>query len=191
MEIRKLTPHIGAEILGVDLAQLDEPAFKVHPRRPHRELRDLLPRSAAHRRPAQGISAGASASSHIHPAAPGARRGHPEILVIHADEKSKRVAGENWHSDVSCDAEPPMGSILYMHELPPVGGDTLFASMYAAYDALSEPLKRLLEGDDRDPPRRARLSRHATAWTIATASSRRRSIRSSAPIPSPGGPRSS
>jgi alpha-ketoglutarate-dependent taurine dioxygenase len=45
--------------------------------------------------------------------------GHPKILVIHADEKSKHVAGEVWHSDVSCDPEPPMGSILYMHELPP------------------------------------------------------------------------
>src|SRR5262249_18413563 len=43
------------------------------------------------------------------------------------------------------DREPPMGSILYMHELPPVGGDTLFASMYAAYEALSQPMKRLLE----------------------------------------------
>ena len=38
-----------------------------------------------------------------------------------------------------------MGSILYMHELPPVGGDTLFASMYAAYDSLSESMKRFLE----------------------------------------------
>ena len=75
----------------------------------------------------------------------GALEGHPEILVIHADEKSKRVAGEDWHSDVSCDPEPPMGSMLHMHELPPVGGDTLFASMYAAYDALSEPMKRFLE----------------------------------------------
>ena len=66
-------------------------------------------------------------------------------MVIHADEKSKRVAGEDWHSDVSCDPEPPMGSILYMHELPPVGGDTLFASMYAAYDTLSDTMKRFLE----------------------------------------------
>jgi taurine dioxygenase len=56
------------------------------------------------------------------------------------------VAGEDWHSDVSCDPEPPMGSVLYMKELPAVGGDTLFASMYAAYDALSEPMKRMLEG---------------------------------------------
>ena len=82
----------------------------------------------------------------MHPAAPGLVEGHPEILVIHADENSKHVAGENWHSDVSCDPEPPMGSILYMQELPPVGGDTLFASMYAAYETLSEPMKRLLEG---------------------------------------------
>ena len=82
---------------------------------------------------------------HIHPAAPKEVPEHPEILVIHADENSKHVAGENWHSDVSCDLEPPMGSILYMHELPPVGGDTLFASMYAAYEALSEPMKRFLE----------------------------------------------
>src|SRR4029434_7941614 len=80
-----------------------------------------------------------------HPAAPSLLEGHPEILVIHADEKSKRVAGEEWHSDVSCDPEPPMGSILYMHELPPVGGDTLFASMYAAYQELSGRMKRLLE----------------------------------------------
>lgn len=65
--------------------------------------------------------------------------------MIHADETSKRVDGEVWHSDVSCDVEPPMGSILYLHELPPVGGDTLFASMYAAYEALSEPMKRFLE----------------------------------------------
>ena len=89
---------------------------------------------------------------HVHPAAPGLFEGHPEILVIKADETSKRVAGEEWHSDVSCDPEPPMGSILYMHEVPAHGGgDTLFASMYAAYEALSEPLKRFLEGMTRDP----------------------------------------
>ena len=52
--------------------------------------------------------------------------------MIKADEKCKHVAGEEWHSDVSCDAEPPMGSILYMH-VPAAngGGDTMFANMYA------------------------------------------------------------
>jgi len=82
---------------------------------------------------------------HIHPNTPGPE-GHPEILPIHADANSKRVSGEYWHSDVSCDEEPPLGSILYLHPVPPVGGDTLFASQYAAYDALSPRMKAYLEG---------------------------------------------
>jgi taurine dioxygenase len=51
-----------------------------------------------------------------------------------------------WHSDVSCDLEPPMGSILHLHQIPAVGGDTMFASMYAAHDALSEPIKKFIGG---------------------------------------------
>jgi taurine dioxygenase len=82
---------------------------------------------------------------HIHPNTPGPE-GHPEILPIHADTNSKRVAGEVWHSDVSCDEYPPMASVLYLHTVPPVGGDTLFASQFAAYDALSPRLKVYLEG---------------------------------------------
>jgi len=66
--------------------------------------------------------------------------------VIKADEKSKHVAGEEWHSDVSCDVEPPMGTILCIKQCPPKGGDTLFASMYEAYDALSERMKVYLSG---------------------------------------------
>ena len=72
--------------------------------------------------------------------------GHPEILRIHADENSKQVAGHRWHSDVSCDPEPPMGSILHIHTVPSIGGDTLFASSNAAYEALSEPMKKFLGG---------------------------------------------
>ena len=66
--------------------------------------------------------------------------------MVRADANSKAVAGNRWHTDVSCDPEPPMGSILHMRELPPSGGDTLFASMYAAYEALSEPMKKFLSG---------------------------------------------
>src|SRR5436309_11501874 len=142
----KLTPHVGAVISGVDLSKpLDDGTFKdIHACLIDNGViffRDQHLTVEQHK--AFGRRFG---DLHIHPAAPGLVEGHPEILVIHADETSKRVAGEAWHSDVSCDPEPPMGSILYMHELPPVGGDTLFASMYAAYDALSEPMKRLLEG---------------------------------------------
>jgi taurine dioxygenase len=145
IEVAPLTPNIGAEIHGVDLAQpLDERTFKeIHDALIEHQViffRDQVLTPEQHK--AFGRRFG---ELHVHPAAPGLVEGHPEILVIKADEKSKRVAGEEWHSDVSCDPEPPLGSILYMHELPPVGGDTLFASMYAAYEALSEPMKRLLE----------------------------------------------
>lgn len=72
--------------------------------------------------------------------------GHPEIVAIHSDAESKYVAGENWHSDLTCNAEPPMGSILYLHTVPQTGGDTVFASMYAAYEALSPRMKAYLDG---------------------------------------------
>jgi taurine dioxygenase len=145
IQVDKLTPHTGAEIRGVDLSQpLDEPTFK----EVHAALIDngVIFFRDQHLTPEQQKAFGRLFGElHMHPAAPSLLEGHPEILVIHADETSKHVAGENWHSDVSCDLEPPMGSVLYMHELPPVGGDTLFASMYAAYEALSEPMKRFLE----------------------------------------------
>jgi len=81
----------------------------------------------------------------VHPNDPGLE-GHPEVMIIHADAESSRVAGEMWHSDVSCDPEPPMSSILRLHTVPENGGDTLFACMYAAHDALSEPMRTLLAG---------------------------------------------
>ena len=145
IQVDKLTPLVGAEIRGVDLSRpLDERTFKEI----HAALVDngVVFFRDQHLTPGQQKDFGRRFGElHVHPAAPALLEGHPEILVIHADEKSRHVAGENWHSDVSCDPEPPMGSVLYMHELPPVGGDTLFASMYAAYDALSEPMKRFLE----------------------------------------------
>ncbi len=48
-------------------------------------------------------------------------------MIIHADKDTPRANGEGWHTDVSCDLEPPMGSILYIKTCPPKGGDTLFA----------------------------------------------------------------
>ena len=67
-------------------------------------------------------------------------------MKIYADKDSPRANGEGWHTDVSCDVEPPMGSILYIRQCPPHGGDTLFASMYAAYEALSDRMKTYLAG---------------------------------------------
>lgn len=81
---------------------------------------------------------------HCHPAVPGPK-GHPEILMLHSDEK-KQIAASAWHSDVSADEVPNLGSILYGKVIPAAGGDTCWASMYAAYDALSEPMKEFLSG---------------------------------------------
>ncbi len=72
---------------------------------------------------------------------------NPLVRKFHYDENSKVISGENFHSDQSCAPMPPLGTILYNHTVPPDGGgDTQFASMYAAYDALSPKMKTYLEG---------------------------------------------
>jgi taurine dioxygenase len=68
----------------------------------------------------------------------------PELLVIHADEKSKHVAGEGWHSDISSELHPPALSMLRMEIVPESGGDTLFADMYQAFASLSAEMQTLL-----------------------------------------------
>ncbi len=84
---------------------------------------------------------------HVHPSVRGKPREQwSEIMPVHADANTARIAGDKWHTDVSCDEKPPLASILHMATVPESGGDTLFSSMYAAYDALSEPMKRLLTG---------------------------------------------
>jgi len=69
---------------------------------------------------------------------------HPIIAEVRKEADQKANIGAEWHTDHSYDEVPAMGSILYAREVPTVGGDTLFASMYAAYDALSDGLKQML-----------------------------------------------
>jgi taurine dioxygenase len=72
---------------------------------------------------------------------------NPLVRKFHYDETSRQISGENFHSDQSCAEIPPLGSMLYNHTVPPDGGgDTMFASMYAAYDALSPHMKDYLGG---------------------------------------------
>ncbi len=146
IEVRKLTPTIGATIGGVDLSQLlsDDTFEQIHDALLANCViffRDQQLTVEQHK--AFGRRFG---ELHVHPNARKEVDGHPEILVIKADETSKHVAGEDWHSDVSCDPEPPMGSILYLTEVPPNGGgDTMFANMYAAYEALSPAMQAFLD----------------------------------------------
>jgi len=145
IRVHASTGLIGAEISGIDLSkplgnqQFQEvhDALMAHQVLFFRDQKLTLDQHKAFGRLFGELS--------VHPNTKGPD-GHPEILPIHADANSKRISGERWHSDVSCDAEPPMGSILNLKIVPPIGGDTVFASMYAAYDALSEPMKHFLAG---------------------------------------------
>ncbi len=143
--VTPITSNIGAEISGIQIADaMDQSTFGVI----HQALmdhqviffRDQEMTLEEHK--AFGRQFG---DLHVHPAYP-SDEGHPEVMKIHTDENSTRHAGEEWHSDVTCDEEPPMGSILHLQTVPKAGGDTLFSSTYAAYDALSDAMKDFLDG---------------------------------------------
>lgn len=71
---------------------------------------------------------------------------HPKIAMVVKEPDQRDNIGGGWHTDHSYDTEPALGSVLVAREVPARGGDTLFANMYAAYDALSDGLKATLEG---------------------------------------------
>ena len=146
IEVRPVTPVIGAEISGIDLSKpLGNQQFQeVHDALMEHQVlffRDQKLTLDQHK--AFGRLFGELA---VHPNTKGPD-GHPDILPVYADAHSKRIAGERWHSDVSCDPEPPLGSILYMHEpAENGGGDTMFANMCTAYEKLSDSMKSYLIG---------------------------------------------
>ncbi len=72
--------------------------------------------------------------------------GHPEIAEVRKEPEQRSNIGGGWHTDHSYDEAPAMGSLLLAREVPPAGGDTLFANMAAAFEALSPGLQRTLEG---------------------------------------------
>ena len=146
LTIRPLTPTLGAEVLGIDLTQplSDADVAAVRQALLDHQVIFFRDQRLTH---AQHIAFGRRFGSlHVHPLKQSGHPDHPELLRIHGDEHSKRVPGEDWHTDVSCEAEPPMASILHLHQVPPCGGDTLFASMYAACEALSPAMQQFLEG---------------------------------------------
>ena len=89
---------------------------------------------------------------------------HPVIAEVRKEPDQETNIGGSWHTDHSYDQVPATGSILYARQVPEIGGDTQFASMYAAYEGLSDGLKQMLE-----PLRATHSSRHAfgrTAYRI-------------------------
>jgi taurine dioxygenase len=145
ISIDPVTPVIGADVAGARLAALDEAEFQLI-RNALTDHQVLFFRDQPRLQPDEQIAfARRFGPLHAHPAAPH-MDGHPEIFVIHAHKDSKVANGNGWHTDVSCDEEPPLATMLQIHELPPAGGDTLFASMFAAFETLSAPMQTFLSG---------------------------------------------
>jgi taurine dioxygenase len=144
IDVFKLSPNIGAEISGVDLSRPIDADVLAEVRSALTENQVIFFRDQRMTVDQHKDFARHFGPLFVHPASKPVE-GHRELIRIHADEKSTKVAGEEWHTDTSCEPAPPMGSILHMHTVPEVGGDTLFASMYAAYEALSPTMKQTLD----------------------------------------------
>jgi taurine dioxygenase len=145
LDIRPLSGAVGAEIFGVDLAQeLDDDTVAAIRRAWLDHLviffrdQDLPPAKllGLARRFGQPIE---------YPFVKGID-GFPEITPVIKLEHERVNFGGLWHSDTTYLEQPPMGTMLVAREVPPYGGDTLFANMYLAYESLSPGMRRLLDG---------------------------------------------
>ena len=154
MNVKRLGAAAGAEITGVDIskplsnAEFDalHQAFMDHCVVAIRG-QDLSPE-------AQLAFTGRFGKPTSHVLEGFALPGYPNVLLI-SNKKKKEAngqekpvgaiyAGQYWHTDISYMAEPAMASMLHAKEMPSVGGDTMFANMYMAYDTLSDPMKAFL-----------------------------------------------
>ena len=152
IKVEPLAQSLGAEIRGVDLSQpLDDATFgAIH--QAHLDYSVIVFRGQRLEPEQQIAFSGRFGNFEIHVMSQFLRPGHPEILVISNDKNEAgdavgiEDAGRYWHSDLSYLPEPSLGSLLYAIEVPPEGGDTKFASMYAAYDALSDSRREELSG---------------------------------------------
>ncbi|RIL05161.1 MAG: taurine dioxygenase [Proteobacteria bacterium] len=145
IEVRPLAGALGAEVSGAQLGELDDATFaEIHRAWLAHEVlffrdQDLGPEQ--HK--AFGRRFGAlQVHPFLHSRAP---EGHPEIVVLESSAERPVVAA-GWHTDVTFAERPPMASILRGVDVPAWGGDTMWASCRAAYDALSPTMQRMLEG---------------------------------------------
>ena len=145
IEVKPIAGALGAEIHGVDLATLDDETFA--------EIRDAFHAHSVvffrdqQMTPEQHLAfARRFGALDVHPFAKGLDD-HPEVLPVikEASDQAGNFGG-TWHSDVTFYERPALGSVLYALEAPDHGGDTMFANMYLAYEALSDGMKRMLEG---------------------------------------------
>ena len=145
IEVRPIAGALGAEICGIDLSESlsDEQFDTVHRAFLDHQViffRDQALDPGSHKE--LGRRFGDLNIHGYYEALPG----HPEILPVLKEPEATENIGGVWHSDVTYLPEPALGSILYALEVPPAGGDTMFASQYRAYESLSDGMKEMLEG---------------------------------------------
>jgi len=144
MEIHSVAGALGAEILGVDLARLDD-ALVAGIRRAWLDHLVIFFRDQD-LTPAQFLAFARRFGEPIEYPFVKGLDDHPEIIPVLKLAHETVNFGGIWHSDTAYLDAPPMASMLIAREVPPAGGDTEFANMYLAYETLSDGMKRVLEG---------------------------------------------
>lgn len=140
---KRMAGALGAEVEGVHLGRLNEDQF-AQVRAGFLEHQVLFFRDQEITRAEHKNFGRRFGTLQIHPfLQPLKDLGHPEFVVLASDEKHPYVA-EAWHSDVTFVDSPPLGSVLKCIVAPEYGGNTMWASMYAAYEALSDTMQQLL-----------------------------------------------
>lgn len=143
IKVKPIAGALGAEVSGVDLGKVDDETFK-EIQSAWLEHLVVFFRNQTITPQQQLAFAKRFGDIHYHPFMKGMEE-HPEILEIVKEEGDTRAFGEVWHTDQMFNPKPAKATILYAKETPDAGGDTLFANMYLAYDALSEPMKAVVD----------------------------------------------
>ncbi len=145
IEVRRVAGALGAEVRGLDLAMPLGKEVIVEIRRAWLENLVIFFRDQP-LTPAHYMAFAESMGTPVEYPFVKAIEGWPHIIEVKKLEHEKSNFGGVWHSDTSYLDQPPMASMLLAREIPPFGGDTLFANQYMAYEALSDGLKKMLDG---------------------------------------------
>ena len=143
--VRRVAGALGAEISGVDLSKPLAAQTVAEIRRAWLENLVIFFRDQKLTFPQYMAFAEAMGTTVEYPFVKGIE-GWPKIIEVKKLEHEKVNFGGVWHSDTAYLDEPPMASMLMAQEIPPHGGDTLFANQYLAWEALSDGLRRMLDG---------------------------------------------
>ncbi len=145
IEVRPIAGALGAEVRAVDLARLPDAATIAEIRRAFLEYLVVFFHGQDLSLDQYMAFARAMGTPVEYPFVKGLPD-FPHVIEVKKLEHERANFGGVWHSDTSYLDEPPKGSMLLAREIPPFGGDTLFANQYLAYESLSEGMKRMLDG---------------------------------------------